>query len=68
MGWVWPCLRHGALLALFECAKLRCELHLIGEEPPGADEAQAAVLQLRALFLDLRQFDNFFSEKNGMCG
>jgi hypothetical protein len=53
-------LRRGALLALFERAEPRCELRLVGEEPPSVDEAQAAALQLRALFSDLRRFDNYF--------
>jgi hypothetical protein len=63
VGWVRPCLRRGALLALFERAEPRCELRLVGEEPPGVDEAQAAALQLRALFWDLRRFDNIFFRK-----
>ena len=47
----------------FEGAEPRCELRLVGEKPPGVDEAQAAALQLRALFSDLRQFDNIFFRK-----
>jgi len=56
-------LRHGSLLALFERAEPRCELRLVGEEPPGVDEAQAAALQLRALFSDLRRFENILKRK-----
>ena len=51
------------LLALFEHAEPRCELHLISKEPPSVDEVQAVALQLRALFWDLRQFDNIFFRK-----
>ncbi len=63
MGWVGPCLYCSMLLVLFKHAKPRCELHLISEKLPSMDEVQAAVLQLRVLFSDLRWFDNIFFRK-----
>jgi len=51
------------LLALFERAKPRCKLHLVGEELPSVDKVQAVALQLRVLFSDLRWFDNIFFRK-----
>jgi hypothetical protein len=42
---------------------VRFALSFVSKELPGMDEVQAAALQLRVLFSDLRQFDNILFRK-----
>jgi hypothetical protein len=42
---------------------VRFALSFVSKELPGMDEVQAAALQLRVLFSDLRRFDNILFRK-----